>query len=385
MTSSPAGPGSDTPAHTQRSPSAGGTADGARRRPARRSRLLLLLLLLAFLAGGAEVALRVLGVTGDTIGIQGAHQERWRAANLLAADHRPGVSYINRPSAQATIQNVLYAHDKRGRRITPGTVNEDAPAVVFLGDSTTYGLGVRPADTLVAQVHALLGGTILPLNLGVCGYGTAQEGALFLADAEQVLNAPLVVLVFFANDCSPATWRWDDLRHYLYYDPLPVTGPLEPLLWSSALYRGVASLVTERQRLAGRFDVTTEANISWSLDEISALAAAVAARGARLLVAHLPALETLDPYRFENQRTRLEQRCAELGVGFVDLLPAFLAEREAAITRKQRRSGKPVSAEDRRNFLHQYWLAPEDPHPDAAGYAIAARPLAAAVAEQLGL
>ena len=354
-------------------------------RPKRRSRLVLLAICVLFFAGAGEIALRVIGVEGETVGIQGDDMEIWRRASLLVSDRRPGVSYSNRPTASAEMSRLTYSHDERGRRITPGEAQPDAPTVVFLGDSTTYGLGVDAADTLPAHVAAALEGAITPLNLGVPGYATAQETALYVAEQPHLNDPELIVLVFFSNDSSPATWRWDDSLKLLYYDPLPLPVGASQSLWGSALYRGISSLMTSVQRSRGLFDVTTESNIAWTLDELSKLSTQVSADGRQLLVAHLPALVSLDPYQFAAQRDALAHHCDELGVPFVDLLDALLVERDREIGAREARTGVTIPDAVRREYLQRFWVLPEDPHPGGAAYALVAEPLAAKIAELLEL
>lgn len=351
----------------------------------RRSRLLLAALLLLGLLVGAELALRWLGVTGEVIGVQSRHQAQWLREGTLRRDLRPGLFYSNAPDVDLTLGGVRYHHDQQGRRLDDVEIQPDAVRVPFLGDSTCYGLGVDGDETLPAAITRALDGAIAPLNLGVCGYGTPQELATYRAVRHQLGDAPVVVLVLFPNDTSPAFWRWDADQALLYYDPLPVPESWAPLLWDSALYRGIASLVSSRQHANGHLDPLQPDNIDWALGFVDELAAEVRADGRELLVVHLPQMVPLDPYDFEDQRQRLRAAFARRDLPFVDCLDAFLAYRAKVAARREERTGEPVGPQSLRTFLHTYWVHEDDQHPDGRAYAIAARPVADALGRLLGL
>lgn len=358
-------------------------------RPARRrrSRLRLGCLFILFLALAAELVVRVFGLVDVSAGAATPEQAQFNAAAMFVADGNSAISYRNRPGARATIAGVEYEHDAHGFRVLPApAASSAAPATVaFLGDSTCYGLGLRAEDTLPAQVQAALGGAVRALDLGVCGYGTAQEAALYEARRDALREARLVVLLVFPNDFAPGTFLWDDGLRVMYVDPLPLPRVVKPMLWRSAAYRGLVSWRGEAARARGDFDATRPGNEAACLAGVERLAGAVRADGKTLLVAHLPAMERLDPYLFERQVAALRATCERLGVAYVDLLEPFLAERERQSAEFEKKSGQKVSAELRAGFLSQYWIVdPSDHHLNAKANAIAARALGDAVRQELG-
>jgi len=122
------------------------------------------------------------------------------------------------------------------------------------------------------------------------------------------------------------------------------------------------------------------------LDAVKRLSELVAADGRKLLVAHLPAMERLDPYLFDDPVKALAQFCAREKIDYVDLLPAFLDERERQCAVYLVQFQKLASADQRKNFLSQYWVDnPRDHHLNAAGNHIAAPFLAKAIAAALDL
>jgi len=367
-----------------RATSLGGTARPARRR---RSRLRLALLVLLFALLAAELAVRAFGLVEVGGGAATPQQAAFNAAGMFVAVDDAAISYRNRPFAALAVDGAEYRHDARGWRELPAPPPAPAPPVdvAFLGDSTCYGLGLPAADTLPAQVQAALAGRIRALNLGTCGYTTAQEAALYAAERAALGDARLVVLLVFPNDFAPGAFLYDEPLRALYVDPLPLPRAWKPWLFRSALYRALVSWRGAAAHAAGAFDPQRPENHAVVPEAVARLAADVRADGRTLLVAHLPALERLDPYAFDAPVARLRARCAELGVPFVDLLQPFLAERERQAAAFEARSGAPVGAELRAGFLSQFWLVdPHDHHLNARANALAAQALAPAVAAALG-
>jgi hypothetical protein len=91
----------------------------------------------------------------------------WRNGN-------PGVYSDKRIDSNtgATIYNVRYTIDENSLRKTISS--DHGPTVAFLGDSFTFGLGVKDADTMPQAFADLTDHKIRVLNLGVEGYSPAQ-------------------------------------------------------------------------------------------------------------------------------------------------------------------------------------------------------------------
>jgi lysophospholipase L1-like esterase len=88
--------------------------------------------------------------------------------------------------------------------------------ILILGDSVTFGWGIRGEDTYGSQLASLLG-TLRPeqrfevINAGVSGYGTWQE-ALWLAAEGIVLEPDLIIVQVHLNDVADNLWGtmgWD--------------------------------------------------------------------------------------------------------------------------------------------------------------------------------
>jgi hypothetical protein len=144
----------------------------------------------------AEVGLRLLYISGYGSPLPPGIRD--------LSEHR--LNYVRfRPNSSGTAQGVEYRTNEFGYRSDPIVVG--AKHVVFLGDSTTFGLSLQQAETFPAKVEQLLNERAekgwQALNTATPGQGTLDE----LDTLRRVLDtkevAPrLIVLGFFVNDFS---------------------------------------------------------------------------------------------------------------------------------------------------------------------------------------
>jgi hypothetical protein len=95
-----------------------------------------------------------------------------------------------------------YAHDARGRRRS-APLREAVPAVLAIGGSTTYDMGVNEGETWAERLEQALGGRADVLNLGVPGYSTA----------EHVIHAAFYLRSEPRARCALYYVGWNDLRN----------------------------------------------------------------------------------------------------------------------------------------------------------------------------
>lgn len=350
----------------------------------RRSRALLALWLALFLIASGESALRVYEAFVESTESESEIPD-W--SGLFVEDADPVLRYRNMPSVRRTVGDVVYAHDERGRREPSQRLSgSDLPGVAFLGDSTTYGFGVAAEHSVPQLVAQALGGRMVPLNLGVCGYGSAQEVALYQGERARLPGCELVVLAVYPNDFWPISYFWDAEDALLYHDPLPLPRQLKATLRHSALYRALVSLATPRELREAEGKRPPAHDIDHVLAAIEQLADLVHADGRQLLVVNLPAMDRLDPYRHEGPAAQVEAACRTLQLPFADLLDGFLNERDRQQSLFTKRTGGQPSVEQRAWFLAQYWLRyGEDSHLDVAASRLVAEQLAPLVGSLLGL
>jgi hypothetical protein len=349
----------------------------------RRSRTLLALCLTGFFLGAGECALRIFESLGEQQELE-EDTSAWRG--MLVDDADPILRYRNMPSVQRSAAGASYGHDVRGHREPAAAAAADVPAVAFLGDSTTYGFGVDAEETVPQLLAEFLGDRVSAINLGVCGFGTAQEVALYKRDREHLLGCKFVVLAVYPNDFWPLSYFWDESSAELYHDPMPLPRAWTANLRHSALYRALVSLVTPSELRVAEARRPAPQNIDHVLRGIEALAALVHSDGRQLVVVNLPSMERLDPYRHSEYVDQVEAKCDQLQLPYADLLQGFLKEREQHQIRFSARTGRAPTEAQRAWFLARYWVVPGvDPHLDVAGNRIVAEQLARLLGPLLGI
>jgi len=115
---------------------------------------------------------------------------------------RPGTHHVRTMDARtnALIDDVEYAIDPFGRRMTPSTGDAGGRFVIFVGDSFTYGEGVKGDQTLPAQFGAL-SPAYVPYNYGYSGMGPFDVLARLETEdfAHEVAQRSGVVLYTFLD------------------------------------------------------------------------------------------------------------------------------------------------------------------------------------------
>lgn len=122
----------------------------------------------------------------------------------------PDLGYLLTPEFAGTIRRSEFAAPVRiGRGGLRGWEGGEKPAgsyrILVLGDSQTFGFGVRDEETLTARLGALLHASfpqreIEVLNAGVPGYGTADELAWLQLKGEELEPDLIIVQFLSVND-----------------------------------------------------------------------------------------------------------------------------------------------------------------------------------------
>ncbi|MEX2207301.1 MAG: SGNH/GDSL hydrolase family protein [Myxococcota bacterium] len=254
----------------------------------------------------------------------------------------------------------------------PGTFR-----IVFLGDSFTFGEGVRFEDTFAQRTSALLaqrfrgaGLAFESCNLGVSGYNTADELFLFNALVPR-LDPDALVVGYVINDAEPPLFALDPVRG-------PVRRPREteiaegvasPTPPDVGLYRlRVAQLVwqfvAERRRGAATDDYYVSLyrpeSAGWAAarDALDQLVATCRRENLPLLVMLFPILHALDDgHPFLDVYGVVQRQVEGSGGQFLNLFPAFAGQDAESL-----------------------WVHPTDQHPNEIAHRIAAEQLAARLA-----
>jgi lysophospholipase L1-like esterase len=147
----------------------------------------------------AEGLLRGFNLFGSSL-----YGEFARYIAVLVPDER--VVYKNPSNHRGIYQGVEIATNELGFRNRPlSPKSPDQRRILFLGDSVTFGWGVRGEDTFCSQLELDLrrkGLNVEAINSGVSGYNTYQELGV-LEKYGDLLKPDLVVLVYVDNDVDP--------------------------------------------------------------------------------------------------------------------------------------------------------------------------------------
>jgi hypothetical protein len=319
---------------------------------------------------------------------------RFRAAHSVptqflfpaaAADGGP-MLYTNAPSARIPFS---YDGDPRGY-FGPGATIEhptnslgfrgpefaarkpaDALRIAFVGDSFTFGEGVRFEDTFPERAAAALtrrcGTPVESLNFGVGGFNTTLE-RLLLERRVLGFEPDVVVLGYVLNDAEPPQFRRvasgiARLERAELAKGAAEARPPAGGVWRLRLARWVWKALAGRAR--------TERTIAWyralfapdepgwveSRQALLEMAELCRRADVRFVVLCFPILVELDgDYPFAAIHAQVGRVAEDAGALFVDLLPTF------------RGSSAP-----------ELWVHPTDQHPNDRAHALAAERLVEAL------
>lgn len=319
------------------------------------------------------IVLVVLEVVFRLLDMRGYHVPRtreWSEALREADEMTPGVWLQFKPQSQFTLVydsnprgyfdgdlTLTYRLNNFGLRGPDYTV-ERRPGVkriMVLGDSFTFGEGVRQEDTFCHRLEEILrndkGIGVEVLNFGVSGWSTVCE-LNYLRHEGVTFKPDLVLLVYVLNDTSPKSGL-DVFQEFI--------DVYERRALRHSYVLSFACMKYCQRRYLRRYvkDVVQEAHYrmyTWE-ESFAALAACkqvAASHGAGFAVAIFPFMYDLSPRcPFRDLHLMVRDRCVEYGIDVCDLLPAFIGNRHSDL-----------------------WVHPSDPHPNEKGHAIAAGALA---------
>lgn len=330
-------------------------------------KLLLAAVALGLTLGALEVAFRLL----DLRGVHGNRTRDWNHALLPRSERLPGVWMQFRPDTSFRLEydsnprgyfdrdnGLTYRINRHGfrgpdfqRRKTPGTFR-----VLVLGDSFTFGEGVRWEDTFAKRLErhldAELGSAVEVLNFGVSGW-TSKSEVRFLEQAGLAYEPDLVLIVYVLNDTKylPRLDVWEDFR--ASYEP---EGFVRHSYFGSWLYARVARHIRGQRYVETLVDGALAQQGRWEkmLSELLAGRQIAARAGAGYAVVIFPFMYRLDEgYPFAVVHAMVENALRDGDVPVHDLFPAFRGER-----------------------YEDLWVHPSDQHPNDRAHAIAARSIA---------
>jgi lysophospholipase L1-like esterase len=287
--------------------------------------------------------------------------------DLIDAPRYGGVPFVLRPLTEATQS---FGTDPRGyfdpgATLTYRTNNlgfrgpdvepkkpEGTLRLLGLGDSFTFGTGVRFEDTFLSQLQRMLderreGRPVQVINMGVPSYSTYNEVSTLLAYV-RTLTPDIVVICFFLNDNGDVPDIMDPInpKGHPWYR---ASRFLDHLIWRWERRKGSAALVASFYK---SFEDQSE---GWNRtkDSFGALRTYSRQFDFQPVVMLFPVLWHLsDNYPFEQLHAKVCNYVDSLGIPCLDLLPKFAGH-----------DGPEL------------WVHPNNQHPNEKAHAIAAEAL----------
>ncbi len=257
--------------------------------------------------------------------------------------------------ADGRIEYHINSRGMRGPEVA-ASKPENAYRVVCLGDSITFGEGVRYEDTYPAVLATILGERmpdrrVEVINAGVQGFGTNDAAAFFLRRCLQ-LKPDVVTLGFFLNDAMPHD---ETIRQN---EAMMRDAPLSGLARASRIWE-----IVERSRRADALQGEYFASIRLSFDSeawdrcrqvLAGMQQVAREDGFRFIVVLFPVLYELDAgYPFQALHQRIAGACEDAGCEFIDLLAVYQGHRAETL-----------------------WVHPVDHHPNEIAHRLAAEAIA---------
>jgi lysophospholipase L1-like esterase len=283
-------------------------------------------------------------------------------------EYIPGLNfrflYASNPRGYFDRENAVAAQiNAHGTRGTDFSMKKAAGSfrIIGLGDSFTFGEGVRLGDVFLSRLQNLLNrkvaGKYEVINCGVSSYNTRDE-VVYLERKWIKLKPDLVLLVFVIND-GYADDEFGPLQKGFANGAARLSAdagkkPISVLLaWISSLYeRRRISRNTEAMYLSQFSAQPVMAGYSWE-ESRRMLARAVEVtrkNGAHFAIIIFPELYKLnDDYPFRQIHRQVKEEAGKLGVPILDLFDSF------------------YKMDDR-----ELWVHPTDHHPNETAHAIAA-------------
>jgi lysophospholipase L1-like esterase len=300
---------------------------------------ILLALCLVLGLGFGEAILRV-----KNLSMQNYDIEMWRYAGELK--HRsddPVLGHEHNVSSEAVLQSVKIRINDHGLRGPP--LRQPAPPrrVLFLGASITLGWGVDEDKTMTSLIQKKFddaGQNVEVLNAGIGNYNAERYTELFFTKLKDLKPTDIVVH-YFLRDAEKldagggnAVLRNSELAVTVWIAMQRMFGENGPTALEDH-YKKVydpqePGYIAMRASLQKLTDYAKVNNI-------------------KLTIAMVPDVHDLKNYRFGWIHQHMADVAKQLGVPFIDLLPAF----------------QGLKPED-------VWAMPGDPHPNALGHKLMA-------------
>lgn len=258
---------------------------------------------------------------------------------LKAEKKDSDVGYLHKPSSKARLMGVDVEINSKGLRNKEFS-EEPKPnlhRIIFLGDSLTFGWGVKEEETFARKIETILSAEkpVEIINAGHGNYNSTQEANFFFKYA-QSWKPNQVVLFYFINDAEEIqlSTKWDFFSH----------SRLVSLFWSA--YRSSGLGGGGKSQSFADYYANLYKNSGWekSKESLKKLADYCAEKGLTFQVVILPELHQLNPYLFEKEHELIKRFLTENKIAHKDLTEDF----------------KLAGIENTREL----WVSDDDAHPN---------------------
>jgi hypothetical protein len=293
--------------------------------------LVMALLTVAFAAAAGEAVLRLKNSSQENYVI-----EMWRyAKELKVVSQDPALGHVHTPNSSAQLQNIEVKINSLGMRgPEPDLKDPGRTNVLLLGSSITLGWGVSEDETMRSRLESKLGADYQVLNGGIGNYNAERTIKHFSAVWADKVKPKAVVLHYFVNDAEALPPSVD--RALIRNSQLAVT-----LYHLGKSYidgqHGIEDL-EEHYRTVYQPASKNFLEMQQSLDALSALAEK---HSFKVILAMIPDVHQLTPYKFGFVHEIMEKEAQKRGWAYVDFLDRLSAFKGPEL-----------------------WTIPGDPHPN---------------------
>jgi len=231
----------------------------------------------------------------------------------------PHIGHVHRPNVDATLMNVPVHINADGLRdVDHAVAHGDRYRIIFLGDSFTFGWGVKESETFKARLEAAMNGRYPTeiINFGTGNYNSEQEVNLFLEKGLKY-NPDKVVVFYFINDAEPTVTKHSG--GLLYHSRL-VT-----FVWSK-IHALLSDYGDEIHNYKGYYaDLYRPDSPGWKTarNAFLQLRDICRGRGIELQVVLIPDLHELREYPFADEHRLISGFLRDNGIPVLDLAPLF--------------------------------------------------------------
>jgi len=314
---------------------------------------------LVLAAGFIEICLRIFG------------PPYYRFNNLSEEYYTNPRGYhdVIRKEGRHTVYGLPYHENAHGYRISSD--DDELPVempekyVLGLGDSFTYGRGVRYEDIYLTRLEELLNrreDNVVIKNCGVVGAGIEDVVEIYARESASLPRGSLVVYGLVLNDFGLDLT--EPIKGLNFIDINNGGYTFSPLRKYSAfinfIFHSIETRRLHTRTLKAYLESFEGENGEYGFDLLEELNQSILDKDGNLLVVVFPLLYDFEEYPFLPMHQKVKSFCDRSNILYVDLLPAFS-----------------------RHEAEDLWSNPTDHHPNDVAHEIAAEEIAVYVEEHV--